>query len=156
MGVVNDIYDLKFNAFIYGEYIASFYSSVTLKENNILLAPLIIPLCSYPNLIRNFETSQFGTKKQSTLRTKLGNKLDYIDLQDRIYEFSDLTSKSIQYCLVNDWISINTNSLSIECTNTQNFVLNKAARNLGLLFSNLSVLEIYSFLGVEIHENNNK
>jgi len=46
--IVDALYNLKYNPFEYGAYLASFYSAIGESENNLLLAPLVIPLCSHP------------------------------------------------------------------------------------------------------------
>ncbi|MDC4793210.1 DUF6521 family protein, partial [Acinetobacter baumannii] len=46
--IVDALYELKYNPFEYGPYIASFYIHSDELENNLLLAPLVIPLCSHP------------------------------------------------------------------------------------------------------------
>ena len=46
--IVEAIYELQYNPFKYGGYIASFYDLVGESDNNLLLSQLVIPLCSHP------------------------------------------------------------------------------------------------------------
>ncbi|BFL84036.1 hypothetical protein LFREDSHE_24860 [Shewanella baltica] len=53
--IVGALYELKYNPFEYGAYLASFYTALVESENNLLLAPLVIPLCSHPVLVKQFQ-----------------------------------------------------------------------------------------------------
>lgn len=72
------------------------------------------------------------------------------DLQDRINSLKILTSDSIQYCLVNEWLETDINFLSfvpIQRKNSEKRI--KVAKKLARLFSNRSVYEIYISLGIK-------
>ena len=72
------------------------------------------------------------------------------DLQDRINSLKILTSYSIQYCLVNEWLETDINSLSfipIQRKNSKKRI--RVAKNLAKLFSNRSIYEIYISLGIK-------
>ncbi|WP_034588376.1 three component ABC system middle component [Acinetobacter sp. HR7] len=145
--VVEAIYELKYNPFKYGEYIASFYTSVEEQEHNLLLSQLIIPLCSH---------SIFGSKLlksnvNSTIWSIFGDQKQLYDLQERIDEFQGLTQQSIQYCIDNDWLSVNVQNLILRsCVDTRPpYNIQRVAWKLGRLFKKHSVVEIYSFLGVK-------
>ncbi|MFG6160233.1 three component ABC system middle component [Halomonas sp. 1390] len=145
--IVNTLYELKYNPFEYGAHIASFYTVIGESENNLLLSPLVIPLCSHPF----FGQKLFNSNKKSTIWTVFDNRTKLYDLQERIRGFQSLTEQCIQYCLVNDWLSVNEHNLSIlACAGSDStFNYQKSADKLGRLFSGHSVVEIYAFLGVK-------
>lgn len=144
---IDALYELKYNPFVYGAYVASFYTAVGESESNILLAPLVIPLCSHPI----FGQKLFNSNIKSTLWSVFNDRTKLYDLQERMDGFQDLTERSILYCLVNDWLSVNEKSLSICASYDPSSLLNnqKSAKKLGRLFNGHSVVEIYSFLGVK-------
>lgn len=145
--IVDALYELKYNPFEYGEYLASFYTAVGELENNILLAPLVIPLCSHPI----FGKALFNSNIRSTVWSVFDDRTKFYDLQERIDGLKVLSEQCIQYCLVNDWLSVNQQSLSLRaCDESESvFTYQKSAEKLGRLFSGHSVVEIYAFLGVK-------
>ena len=172
--IVDALYELKYNPFEYGAYIASFYKDLGDLENNLLLAPLVIPLCSHPffsiklngaNTKSSIWTIFGGETKLNTEQNKdkyrdfplkshlkkIVNKDQLYDLQERIDVFQELTVQCIQYCLINDWLSVNEHNLSLHVTHGSNpaFIHQNRAEKLGRLFRGHSVVEIYAFLGVK-------
>lgn len=172
--IVDALYELKYNPFEYGEYLASFYTALGESDNNFLLAPLVISICSHPffsiklngantkstiwtifgghtklNTEKNIE--KFGAFALKPLQRKIVHKEQLYDLQERIDGFQTLTEQCIQYCLVNDWLSLDEETLALRsCDETDSmFTKQKNAEKLGLLFSNHSVVEIYALLGVK-------
>lgn len=145
--IIDALYELKYNPFEYGAHICSFYTSLGKSENNILLAPLVIPLCSHTILGRKLYNSNI----KSTIWSVFDDRTMLYDLQERIDEFQHLTEQSIQYCLANDWLSIDEESLAlISVTNADSsFKVKKNSEKLGRLFFGHSVVEIYAFLGVK-------
>lgn len=145
--IVDALYELKYNPFAYGPYLPSFYTSLNESENNLLLAQLVIPLCSHPIYSRKL----FNSKITSTIWSMFDDRTKFYDLQERIDGFQTLTEQCIQYCLVNDWLSVNEQNLSLTiCDGVgSNFITKKSAQKLGRLFSDHSVIEIYAFLGVK-------
>ena len=145
--IVDALYELKYNPFEYGTYLASFYTAVGEAENNLLLAPLVIPLCSHPI----FGQKLFNSNVRSTIWSVFGDRTNLYDLQERIDGFQALTEQCIQYCLINDWLSIDEQSLALRsCDESDSVFTNqKSAEKLGRLFSGHSVVEIYVFLGVK-------
>jgi hypothetical protein len=149
--IVDALYELKYNPFEYGPYLASFYTSLNVSENNLLLAQLVIPLCSHPLFSKKISGAVFGDTKQSSIWSIFEDRTKLYDLQERIDEFQDLTEQCIQYCLVNDWLSVDEHLLSLRKGNEAEsvFTQKKSAEKLGRLFSGHSVVEIYAFLGVK-------
>lgn len=145
--IVEALYELKYNPFEYGPYLASFYISMDESDNNILLAQLVIPLCSHPVFSRRL----FNSNKRSTIWSVFDDRTKLYDLQERIDGFQALTEQCIQYCLVNDWLSVNEQRLSLAKFDgvESTFISQKIAEKLGRLFSGHSVVEIYAFLGVK-------
>ncbi len=145
--IVDALYELKYNPFEYGTYLASFYTAVGEEENNLLLAPLVIPLCSHPI----FGQKLFNSNVRSTIWSVFDDRTNLYDLQERIDGFQALTEQCIQYCLVNDWLSIDEQNLALHSCDEPDsvFTNQKSAEKLGRLFSGHSVVEIYVFLGVK-------
>jgi hypothetical protein len=149
--IIDALYELKYNPFEYGTYLASFYTAIGEAENNLLLAPLVIPLCSHPIFGKTISRAVFGEKKQSSIWSIFNDRTKLYDLQERIDGFLTLTEQSIQYCLVNDCLSIDEQSLVLRSCDELGsvFIKQKSAEKLGRLFNGHSVVEIYAFLGVK-------
>ena len=149
--IVDALYELKYNPFEYGPYLASFYTAMGESENNLLLAPLVIPLCSHPILGINISRAVFGVQRQSSIWSIFDDRTILYDLQERVDAFQTLTEQCIQYCLANDWLSVNDQSISLRSCEGSAAVFNsqRSAEKLGRLFSGHSVVEIYAFLGVK-------
>lgn len=149
--IADALYELKYNPFKYGAYLASFYTAVDVAENNLLLASLVIPLCSHPIWGKTISGAVFGDKKQSSIWSIFNDRTKLYDLQERIDGFQELTVQCIQYCLANDWLSIDEHNLALRACDESNsaFTNQKSAEKLGWLFSGHSVVEIYAFLGVK-------
>lgn len=145
--LVDALYQTKFNPFKYGEFLASFYSEQGNVEDNLLLSQLVIPLCTHPIFFRKLSNSN----SRSTIWSVFKDRTLLYDLQERLDHFKVLTDQSLQYCLVNDWLGIEVQKLSVTTVQTSEvaFMKQKSAANLGRLFSNLSIVEIYAFLGVK-------
>lgn len=142
--IVDALYELKYNPFEYGPYLASFYATLDESENNLLLAQLVIPLCSHPL----YSHKLLNSNKRSSIWTVFDDRTKLYDLQERIDGFQGLTEQCIQYCLVNDWLNVNEQRLSL--TKSDEVVITqKSAEKLGRIFSEHSVVEIYAFLGVK-------
>ncbi|MBS3842473.1 three component ABC system middle component [Proteus mirabilis] len=145
--IVDALYELKYNPFEYGSHLASFYTALEESENNLLLAQLVIPLCSHPI----YSHKLLNSNKRSSIWTVFDDRAKLYDLQERIEGFQTLTEQCIQYCLVNDWLFVNEQQLSLtKCDEVASgFITKKSAERLGRLFSGHSVVEIYAFLGVK-------
>lgn len=145
--IVDAMYELKYNPFEYGPYLASFYSAIDESESTLLLAPLVIPLCSHPI----FSQKLFNSNKRSTIWSVFDDRTKLYDLQERIDGFQALTEQCIQYCLINDWLSVNEQRLSLRaCEGSDSvYTSQKSAEKLGRLFSSHSVVNIYACLGVK-------
>lgn len=141
MNTVDALYTFKYNPFKYAEHFSTFYSELTGVDRNILLSPLIIPLFTHP-MIKNRKII-----KTSSLHSIFFNSKELYDLQERIDSFRIMTSECIQYCLLNEWLVLDQNSLSFY--SSRNIKDIKIAKNIAQLFSNHSVYEIYSILGVK-------
>lgn len=149
MDMIDAVHNYYYNPFKFGSHIVSFYNSLEEVEQNILLLPLIIPICSHPELSKKLNIVRLSGESRSTFFTKFNNHKDFYDLQERIDTLKMLSTQSLNYCMINDWISIDESSLNIitneSYVNTQ---VNKQAKNLGKLFSGLSITEIYKGLRV--------
>lgn len=146
--VVDALYQLKYNPFKYGEYLASFYSSIKDVNDNLLFAPLVIPLCSHPVFANKLKNAN----SRSSIWSIFDDRKKLYDLQERIDGFQYLTEQCIQYCLVNDWLAVEDECLTIQyiASSKDTLILQKSAVNFGRLASGHSVIEIYAFLGVNL------
>jgi hypothetical protein len=87
----------------------------------------------------------------ATIWSVFDDRAQLYDLQERIDGLQSLTDQCIQYCMVNDWLTVNEKSLSFHTCYGSDlaFINKKRAEKLGRLFSGHSVVEIYAFLGVK-------
>jgi hypothetical protein len=145
--IVDALYELKYNPFEYGPYLASFYTAIDESRSNLLLAPMVIPLCSHPI----FSQKLFNSNNRSSIWSIFDERTKLYDLQERMDGFQELTDQCIQYCLINDWLSVNEQRLSLSASDGSDsaFTSQKSAEKLGRLFSGYSVVDIYTFLGVK-------
>lgn len=145
--VIDALYELKYNPFEYGSHFTSFYKALGEVENNILLAPLVIPLCSHPL----YESKIANSNVRSSIWSVFNDRSTLYDLQERMDTFKGLTEQCIQYCLANDWLAISGVNLSISVSDGKRVEMSKlrSPKKLGQLFKDHSVIEIYAFLGVK-------
>lgn len=144
------LFDLQHNPFIYAPYIATFYHNLSGSEQTILLAPLIIPTCIHPNLQEKIEHS---TSRSSIFTIFKEPKL-YFDLVDRIKCFQQITLESIELCVTNNWLTVDTINLNFATPRPKYVTWNEilVARKLALLLSGFKPVEIFNVLGVPPHE----
>lgn len=149
--IVDALYELKYNPFEYGAYLATFYTAIDEAQNNLLLAPLVIPLCSHPIFGKKISGAVFGDKRQSTIWSIFDDRTKLYDLQERVNAFQTLTEQCIDFCLINDWLSVDDQNISIHASSDSEsiFTNHKCSEKLGRLLSGHSVVEIYAFLGVK-------
>ena len=149
--IVDALYEITYNPFEYGPYLASFYMAMDEAENNLLLAPLVIPLCSHPIYGKKISGAKFGDIKQSTIWTVFDDRTKLYDLQERMDVFQTLTEQCVHYCLINEWLYISEQDLSLRiCDATDlKYIAQKSSEKLGRLYNGHSVVEIYAFLGVK-------
>lgn len=145
--LVDAIYHVKYNPFKYSEYVASFYSELANVDQDLLLSQLIIPLCSH----REFSRKLSNANSKSSMWTTFKDRSLLYDLQERLNNFKSLTELSMQYCLVNNWLDLDVGTLTVTTSEVIEvpYERQRSAARLGKLFSNLSVIEIYTFLGVK-------
>lgn len=152
MNMIDAIYHIQYNPFKYGEYIYLFYSNLPEYQNNILLLPLIIPLCNHPEYVQKIKKSN----KNSSLLTIFKNKKELYDLQERIDTLRLLSTQSLQYCLSKEWLELKIDELNAYANPLDKKIVkqfnqdSKVAEKLALLFGRYSVDEIYSYLGVKL------
>lgn len=147
--MIDAVHTYYYNPFKFGSHIVSFYNSLEEVEHNLLLLPLIIPICSHPELSKKLNIVISSGRSPSTFFTKFDNPKEFYDLQERIDALKGLSTQSLSYCMVNDWVTVDKSSLSvIDIENYDKTQTNKQAKNLGRLFSGLSITEIYKGLRV--------
>ncbi|HGO5857396.1 TPA: three component ABC system middle component [Mannheimia haemolytica] len=152
MNMIDAIYQIQYNPFKYGEYIYRFYSNLPKYQNNILLLPLIIPLCSHSYYANKIN----GSNTRSSLLTIFENKKELYDLQERIDTLRLLSTQSLQYCLSKEWLELKIDELNVYGNPLDKKLVkqfnqdSKVAEKLALLFGRYSVDEIYSYLGVNL------
>lgn len=150
--VIESLYEIKYNPFIFGDVFVSFYSSLENVEKNFLLAPLLIPLYSYANVRSSVENAVFGEKKRSSIWTVFKDRTLFSDLQERMEKFKKLTEESILYCMSNDWLSIDADLLSVTVKqDVHGFPNNnKVAKNLSKLLKGMSLEDVFTFFEVHL------
>ena len=117
--IVDALYELNYNPFKYSEHLASFYASVGEMENSLLLAPLVIPICSHPFFSIKLQSANTNSSLwtifdgetrvtsdrdkeryekiiSSVSKNKIVHREQLYDLQERINGFQNLTEDSIQ------------------------------------------------------------
>lgn len=147
--MIDAVHTYYYNPFKFGSHIVSFYNSLEEVEQNLLLLPLIIPICSHPELSKKLNIVILSGRSPSTFFTKFNNPKEFYDLQERIDALKGLSTQSLSYCIVNDWVTVDKSSLRvIDTENYDKTQINKQAKNLGKLFSGLSINEIYKGLRV--------
>lgn len=149
MDMIDAIHTYYYNPFKYGSHIVSFYDALEDVEQNILLLPLIIPICSHPELSKKLNRLIENGNNISTFFTKFDKPKEFYDLQERIDTLKKLSTQSFSYCMVNNWVLVEESSLNIIANKSYDKArINKQAKNLGKLFSGLSTTEIYKGLRV--------
>lgn len=150
--MIESLYEVKYNPFIFGEVFVSFYSSLENVKKNFLLAPLIIPLYSYASVRNSVENALFGEKRRSSIWSIFEDRTLFSDLQERIENFRGLTEECILYCISNDWLSIDTELLSVIIKKDVEGIPNnnKVAKNLSKLLKGMSLEDIYTFFEVHL------
>lgn len=151
MSILDAIYEVKHNPFKYAEYIASFYNSkVSEIENNVLLLPLVLPICTH---------SIYGKKRitsRSNLQSTFANHLiDFYDLKELIQFFKPLSKDSFYYCLSLNALNLDEQNMKVRYVQSKEVIFSEIqqAKNLGdKLFSQYSVNDIYSFFEVDCSE----
>jgi hypothetical protein len=149
--MIDSLYIIKYNPFKFGKHLASFYAHLDEVDNNLLLAPLIIPLCGHPAFNEKLGNAVFGKNRKSTMFSVFDDRAKLHDLQERLDGFKTITAQCIQFCLVNDWLTLDTENLMLRQENKTdiNITNQKHSINLAKLCSNHSLTEIYSFFGVK-------
>lgn len=148
MNIVDAIYHIKYNPFKYGEYIYCFYHHLENQTENILLLPLILPICTHSYYSDKVKKNNIN----SSIYTIFKEQRELLDFQERIDNLKELGFSSLQYCLNQNWLYLNPDKLNIVSSKdsidvNQNTLV---AKKLAMLFSRSSKSEIYSLLGVKL------
>ncbi len=149
MDLIESVHTYHYNPFKFGEYLVSFYSELKDTEQNFLLLPLIIPICTHPVLHQKLDRVVLSGLRRTTFFTKFNEPKELYDLQERVDYLKKITAQTLHYCLINDWVFIDEKELAISVTEGYSKRKNKKAGNLGKLFSGLSANEIYRGLRVK-------
>lgn len=148
MNIVDAIYHIKYNPFKYGEYIYCFYHHLENHDENILLLPLILPICTHKYYGKKVRSSNCN----SSIYTIFKEQQELLDLQERFDGLKELSFHSLQYCLNQNWLYLNPDELNVISNKASIDVHKNAlmAKKLANLFSRSSKSEIYSLLGVKL------
>lgn len=136
------------NPFIFSKAFFEFYSTLGLKENSLLLSYLVLPLTLHKPC-RDFLCAARSTSNFHTMSERLGL---LNGMQQRVYEYKDLTNTTLQYLLGANKISIIDRKVAIiegaseEAPSPQNMV--KAAQRLAIFCRVPEVPMIYKKLGI--------
>jgi hypothetical protein len=98
--MIDAVHTYYYNPFKFGSHIVSFYNSLEEVEHNLLLLPLIIPICSHPELSKKLNIVISSGRSPSTFFTKFDNPKEFYDLQERIDALKGLSTQSLSYCMV--------------------------------------------------------
>lgn len=63
--IIDSLYLLKYNPFRFSEHLVSFYSSINQVEHNLILAPIVIPLCTHSIFESRLQGAIFGENKKA-------------------------------------------------------------------------------------------
>jgi len=147
--LADSIYTLQYNPFTVAPLYVEYYKNLVDVSKNLFLSKLLLPLCFHPELGMKVERANM----RSSVWTIFNDKRLLIDINERIDEFDELNFQTLQYAMINGWISIDVEKFSVQATKKEKPVTaikyNKRAANLGKLFSGLSVMEIFSILGAK-------
>lgn len=64
--MIDAVHTYYYNPFKFGSHIVSFYNSLEEVEQNLLLLPLIIPICSHPELSKKLNIVISSGRSPST------------------------------------------------------------------------------------------
>ena len=148
--VVNNIYKIYNNPFVFTPLIIEFFRVSESKPKDILLSYLILPLVLY----EESRKSLVFAKTTSSLITFSRKKENFFGLAERVSQYKDITNLCIQYAIDNKIIKINselTVEVLIENYNEVKSLKKelKASSKLHKIFRDLDVVAIYKLLGVK-------
>lgn len=136
------------NPFIFSKAFFEFYTALGFKENSLLLSYLVLPLTLHKPC-RDFLSAARSTSNFHTMSERLGL---LNGMQQRVYEYKDLTNATLQYLLGANKISIIDRRVEIvegaseEAPSPQKMV--KAAQRLATFCRVPEVPMIYKKLGI--------
>ena len=138
------------NPFIFAPIFVEFYRGCASKEKSLLLSYLALPLV-LPRESRNFLSK---AKSTSTVATFLRHR-EYLEgLEERIFEYRELTNQAIRYAVDAGMIAIEEDlSVRVICDECDYSLAPaatpRAARRLGILFEPYDIPTIYRTFGVK-------
>lgn len=136
------------NPFIFSKAVFEFYTALGFKENSLLLSYLVLPLTLHKPC-RDFLSAARSTSNFHTMSERQGL---LNGMQQRVYEYKDLTNATLQYLLGANKISIIDRRVEIieeaseEAPSPQKMV--KAAQRLATFCRVPEVPIIYKKLGI--------
>lgn len=136
------------NPFIFSKAFYEFYATLGFKENSLLLSYLLLPLTLH-SPCRDFLSVARSTSNFHTMSERFGL---LNGMQQRVYEYKDLTNATLQYLLGANKISIIDRRIAIvegaseEAPSPQKMV--KAAQRLAIFCRVPEVPMIYKKLGI--------
>lgn len=148
--VVENIYKIHNNPFIFTPLIIKFYEKYFGQEKDVLLSYLILPL------VLHEDTKLWLCKAnvRSSLHTFGAKKENFFGLPKRIVEYRDVTNKCLQNALnkkmivINDNLSVQVIDSNSHCEASLKKSL-KASANITKILKSLDVVAIYRLLGVK-------
>lgn len=150
-------YLLANNPFVAAPVIAGFYISLEKVDQNLLLAPIVLPLSTHPEHSTNLFNAKLTGKNPSSIYTLFNKeKKNLFDLQEWVDEFRGLTYSALQHAYNNGWIVIDSEKFNVSKgyeplpQNSINSKQYKSAVKLAHIVGNLSSFEIYNYLGVRL------
>lgn len=145
---IHHLTTLHNNPFIFSKAFFEFYSTLGLKENSLLLSYLVLPLTLHKPC-RDFLSSARSTSNFHTMSERQGL---LNGMQQRVYEYKDLTNVTLQYLRGSNKVEISNRMVTVikgaseEAPTPQKMV--KAAQRLAVFCRTPEVPMIYKKLGI--------
>ncbi len=148
----NDILTIRNNVFTLTPILVSFYSECKLREDNMFLALVVLPLLFNEEWVEKKQVIRVDSRLQTWV---IDNKFRIEGLPSRIDYFHDITIRCLQYAIDMKWLTIDGTTVTF---NNDNSVWSNSkfyreqidnAKNLNKLFKDMSVADILTILGVK-------
>ena len=144
-----DLQVIKFNIFNLAPVIMSFYKECNVKQDNLLLSYLIIPLICSTKWDGNLVKIQ---KRSNLVHWLRENKIPIEGLSEKIYFFQSYTTSALQYCFDMKWAYIDENNNIVLTDNKEwdkkGIINMQTAQKISSLFKEMTVTQIYSSFGI--------
>ncbi|AWI06758.1 three component ABC system middle component [Clostridium drakei] len=148
---IDSIYSIINNPFKLMELIIKFYFHCENRDNDILLAYLILPL----TLNEDSRKKLKNLNKNSDLFSLVKDTNSIIGLELMIEEYKDITNKCIQLAISNGYLELRDNRSLVKTDKIlqNNFFIsnemNRAIEKFAMIIKSIDIVSIYRILGVK-------